>query len=377
MRLQASTRHRDKWPLAFFEPRTRQLDVLPLRVVFLLSSAFFFSSFIIVVDRNAHLPHLRSITSLDSRRVRCALHRQDGEAHEDRLRLHRGCALVQDGRSRRRRRLAPRRARQARAQGDDHHQPRYDQYKGAWNTSVKVDALGKQVGLPRAQEGCRPRVRGPPVPRQGVGQDGLEALRQDQRRGFDNQRFAMFCKAALEAMVLPFGYGEDVCFVANDWHSGLVPVVINKVYRPTVRTPKRGFFALEGKGRSHRRHRGADFYFPALRTNASGARKKKKSRAPPRSRSPNDGSVSPLVKRASSHAVADLRPYLRPSRPSPRERPGKYLNAKRVHRAQHRVPGRFWPTPMSELGLQSASNDFFFEDAQGKMYDERNPRRTA
>jgi granule-bound starch synthase len=33
-------------------------------------------------------------------------------------------------------------------------------------------------------------------------------------------------------MALPFGYGEDVCFVANDWHSGLVPVMINKVYRP-------------------------------------------------------------------------------------------------------------------------------------------------
>ena len=38
--------------------------------------------------------------------------------------------------------------------------------------------------------------------------------------------------------------------------------------------------------------------------------------------------------------------------------------------------GRFWPTPMSELGLpESASNDFFFEDAQGKMYDERNPKK--
>ena len=50
----------------------------------------------------------------------------------------------------------------------------------------------------------------------------------------DNQeRFAMFCKAALEApMVLPFGYGEDVCFVANDWHSGLVPVMIKKVFQP-------------------------------------------------------------------------------------------------------------------------------------------------
>ena len=51
----------------------------------------------------------------------------------------------------------------------------------------------------------------------------------------------MFCKAALEApMVLPFGYGEDVCFVANDWHSGLAPVMINKVYKPngTSRRPR-------------------------------------------------------------------------------------------------------------------------------------------
>ena len=83
------------------------------------------------------------------------------------------------------------------------------------------------------------------------------------------------------------------------------------------------------------------------------------------------------MKRASSHAVADLRPYLRPSRPSPRERPGKYLNAKcafTVHNIAFQ--GRFWPTPMSELGLpESASNDFFFEDAQGKMYDERNPKK--
>ena len=30
-------------------------------------------------------------------------------------------------------------------------------------------------------------------------------------------------------MALPFGYGEDVCFVANDG-SGLVPVMINKVH---------------------------------------------------------------------------------------------------------------------------------------------------
>ncbi len=38
--------------------------------------------------------------------------------------------------------------------------------------------------------------------------------------------------------------------------------------------------------------------------------------------------------------------------------------------------GRFWPAKMGDYGLpESASNDFFFEDAQGKMYDERNPKK--
>ena len=49
--------------------------------------------------------------------------------------------------------------------------PRYDQYKGAWDTSVHV-ARARQAGwlLPRAQEGRRPRLRRPPsLPRQGVG----------------------------------------------------------------------------------------------------------------------------------------------------------------------------------------------------------------
>ena len=94
----------------------------------------------------------------------------------------------------------------------------------------------------------------------------------------------MFCQAALMApMVLPFGYGEDVCFVANDWHSGLVPVMIKKVFQPQ----------------------------------------------------------------------------------------GKFMNAKcafTVHNIAFQ--GRFWPAKMQQYGLpETASNDFFFEDAQGKMYD--------
>jgi len=46
------------------------------------------------------------------------------------------------------------------------------------------------------------------------------------------KRFALFNKAAIEAVrTLPFGFGEDCVFVANDWHSSLVPVLL-KVKRP-------------------------------------------------------------------------------------------------------------------------------------------------
>jgi hypothetical protein len=37
----------------------------------------------------------------------------------------------------------------------------------------------------------------------------------------------MFCKAAIESVkALPFGPGEDCVFVANDWHSALIPLII-------------------------------------------------------------------------------------------------------------------------------------------------------
>ncbi len=49
----------------------------------------------------------------------------------------------------------------------------------------------------------------------------------------NHKRFAMFNKAAIEASrVLPFGFGENVVFVANDWHSSLVPVLLKEVYQP-------------------------------------------------------------------------------------------------------------------------------------------------
>eukprot|EP00270_Netrium_digitus_P018450 TRINITY_DN701_c0_g1_i3.p1 TRINITY_DN701_c0_g1~~TRINITY_DN701_c0_g1_i3.p1 ORF type:complete len:724 (+),score=173.08 TRINITY_DN701_c0_g1_i3:71-2242(+) len=59
----------------------------------------------------------------------------------------------------------------------------------------------------------------------------------DTRGAFgDNQfRFALLCHAACEApLVLPLGgftYGQKCVFVANDWHAGLVPVLIAAKYR--------------------------------------------------------------------------------------------------------------------------------------------------
>lgn len=55
----------------------------------------------------------------------------------------------------------------------------------------------------------------------------------------DNQfRYTLLAHAACEApLVLPFentggGYGDDVVFVANDWHAGLVPLLVASKYRP-------------------------------------------------------------------------------------------------------------------------------------------------
>ncbi|XP_015865817.1 soluble starch synthase 1, chloroplastic/amyloplastic [Ziziphus jujuba] len=53
----------------------------------------------------------------------------------------------------------------------------------------------------------------------------------------DNQfRFTLLCHAACEApLVLPLGgytYGENSLFIVNDWHAGLVPVLLAAKYRP-------------------------------------------------------------------------------------------------------------------------------------------------
>ncbi|XP_020596425.1 starch synthase 1, chloroplastic/amyloplastic-like [Phalaenopsis equestris] len=53
----------------------------------------------------------------------------------------------------------------------------------------------------------------------------------------DNQfRFTVLCHAACEApLVLPLGgytYGQNCLFLVNDWHAGLVPILLASKYRP-------------------------------------------------------------------------------------------------------------------------------------------------
>ena len=116
--------------------------------------------------------------------------------------------------------------------------PRYDQYKGAWDTSVHVDALGKSVGFfhEKKQGVDRVFVDHPLFLAKVWGKTGSKLYGEKSGSDFaDNQeRFAMFCHAAIKAptALVDLGYGEDVVFVANDWHSSLVPVILNKVYRP-------------------------------------------------------------------------------------------------------------------------------------------------
>jgi granule-bound starch synthase len=48
------------------------------------------------------------------------------------------------------------------------------------------------------------------------------------------KRFRVFSEACIEAVrALPFGPGEDCVFVANDWHTAMVPVLL-KVRRGLV-----------------------------------------------------------------------------------------------------------------------------------------------
>ncbi|GFR42632.1 hypothetical protein Agub_g3568 [Astrephomene gubernaculifera] len=114
--------------------------------------------------------------------------------------------------------------------------PRYDQYADAWDTSVVIDVMGEKVRFFHSiKEGVhRVWVDHPWFLAKVWGKTGSKLY--GPRSGADfldnNRRFSLFCKAAIEAVrALPFGPGEECIFVANDWHSSLVPVMLKEVYQ--------------------------------------------------------------------------------------------------------------------------------------------------
>lgn len=118
--------------------------------------------------------------------------------------------------------------------------PRYDQYKGAWDTSIQAEVLGEEVRFfHETKKGVdRVFVDHPMFLAKVMGKTGSKLYGGKTGADYlDNQkRFATLCMAAFSACTdLPFGYGEEVCFVANDWHTSLVPVLLKAKFQPEGR----------------------------------------------------------------------------------------------------------------------------------------------
>eukprot|EP00242_Pyramimonas_sp_CCMP2087_P003544 CAMPEP_0198231322 /NCGR_PEP_ID=MMETSP1445-20131203/115142_1 /TAXON_ID=36898 /ORGANISM="Pyramimonas sp., Strain CCMP2087" /LENGTH=618 /DNA_ID=CAMNT_0043911931 /DNA_START=53 /DNA_END=1909 /DNA_ORIENTATION=+ len=115
--------------------------------------------------------------------------------------------------------------------------PRYDQYKGAWDTSVSTNVIGEDIRFFHEKKKGVDRVfvDSPLFLAKVFGKTGSKLYGEKSGADFEDnaKRFAVLNYAAFEAQkLLPFGFGEDVVFVANDWHSGLTPVLLKTVYQP-------------------------------------------------------------------------------------------------------------------------------------------------
>ncbi|KAL9304178.1 hypothetical protein ACSQ67_021441 [Phaseolus vulgaris] len=126
--------------------------------------------------------------------------------------------------------------------------PRYDQYKDAWDTSVVVELkVGDRTEKVRYFH-CYKRgvdrvfVDHPLFLSKVWGKTGTKLYGLTTGDDYeDNQlRFSLFCQAALEApRVLNLNsskyfsgpYGEDVIFIANDWHTALLPCYLKTMYQ--------------------------------------------------------------------------------------------------------------------------------------------------
>ncbi|KAF8655153.1 hypothetical protein HU200_061290 [Digitaria exilis] len=127
--------------------------------------------------------------------------------------------------------------------------PRYDQYKDAWDTNVLVEVnVGDTVETVRFFH-CYKRgvdrvfVDHPMFLEKVWGKTGAKLYGPTTGTDYrDNQlRFCLLCLAALEApRVLNLNnseyfsgpYGENVIFVANDWHTAVLPCYLKAMYKP-------------------------------------------------------------------------------------------------------------------------------------------------
>ena len=126
--------------------------------------------------------------------------------------------------------------------------PRYDQYRDAWDTSTTWTAKmgdGETSGtyFHTYKRGVdRVFVDHPSFLAKVWGKTGSKIYGKKPGVDYaDNElRFSVFCQAALQAPLLlnlennpAFGgaYGDDVVFVANDWHSALVPAYLKSMYQ--------------------------------------------------------------------------------------------------------------------------------------------------
>ncbi|KAK4486566.1 hypothetical protein RD792_009251 [Penstemon davidsonii] len=126
--------------------------------------------------------------------------------------------------------------------------PRYDQYKDAWDTSVLVEMkVGDNTETVRFFH-CHKRgvdrvfVDHPMFLEKVWGKTKSKVYGPNAGTDYkDNQlRFSLLCQAALEApRVLNLTnnkyfsgpYGEDVVFIANDWHTALLPCYLKSMYQ--------------------------------------------------------------------------------------------------------------------------------------------------
>ncbi|KAK7391854.1 hypothetical protein VNO78_20277 [Psophocarpus tetragonolobus] len=126
--------------------------------------------------------------------------------------------------------------------------PRYDQYKDAWDTGVSVEVkVGDRIETVRFFH-CHKRgvdrvfVDHPCFLEKVWGKTGSKLYGPGAGVDYeDNQlRFSLLCQAALEApRVLNLNstkyfsgpYGEDVIFIANDWHTAILPCYLKSMYQ--------------------------------------------------------------------------------------------------------------------------------------------------